>query len=310
MSIATVSRALNSPETVAEATRKRVLGVAAEMGYRPSTLGRNLVTGRSHLIGLMIPNLGTPLYGDMAMGIEDVFTGTGLQVVLASTRDDPDLELQATQDLLRHSVDCGIVINSRAGDGSLLESHSHWVHISPESPSFPLRVELDNYAGGRLAVQHLVDLGHRRVAHVAGSLREGKDRERGWRDELETNDLPADLLEAGDYTLEGGVRATEALLKREVPDAIFAAGDLMAVGALQALRKAGLSVPKDVSLIGFDDAAYADLVAPRLSTVQQPSYQMGRKAAELVLRHLAQEEPSIVLLHPRVIERESTAGRL
>jgi DNA-binding LacI/PurR family transcriptional regulator len=309
VSIATVSRALNNPETVAPSTRERVLQIAADMGYKPSTLGRNLVTGRSHLIALLIPNIGSPLYGDMAKGIEDVFMGTGLQVVLASTRDDPELELQATTELLEHSVDSGIVINSRAGDSSLLEAHSHWVHISPESPTFPMRVELDNYAGGRLAVQHLIDLGHRNIAHIAGPLREGKDRERGWRDELEANSLPLGLRADGDYTLESGRTAVKAMLERGRPDAIFAAGDLMAVGALQALTKAGLRVPQDVSLVGFDDAEYTTFVQPNLTTVQQPGYLMGKKAADLVLRHLAGEEPTIVFLHPKIIERDSTAPR-
>jgi DNA-binding LacI/PurR family transcriptional regulator len=309
VSIATVSRALNNPETVAPPTRERVLQIAADMGYKPSTLGRNLVTGRSHLIALLIPNIGSPLYGDMAKGIEDVLMGTGLQVVLASTRDDPELELLATTELLEHSVDSGIVINSRAGDSSLLEAHSHWVHISPESPTFPMRVELDNYAGGRLAVQHLVDLGHRNIAHIAGPLREGKDRERGWRDELEANSLPLGLRAAGDYTLESGIAAVKEMLGHGTPDAIFAAGDLMAVGALQALTKAGLRVPQDVSLVGFDDAEYTTFVQPSLTTVQQPGYVMGKKAADLVLRHLAGEEPTIVFLHPKIIERDSTAPR-
>ena len=309
VSIATVSRALNTPDSVAEATLERVLRIAEEMGYRPSTLGRNLVTGRSHLIGLVLPNIGSPLYGDMAEGIEDVLMGTGLQVVLASSRDDPELELQATAELLEHSVDAGIVINSRAGEGSLLEAHSSWVHISPESPSFPLRVELDNYAGGRLAVQHLVDLGHRSVAHIAGPLREGRDRERGWRDELIENGLTEGPYALGDYTLESGERATEALLEKGIPDAIFAAGDLMAVGALRTLRRAGLRVPEDLSLVGFDDADYTVLVQPTLTTVQQPSYHMGRKAAELVLKHLAREDPEIVYLHPKIIERDSTSAR-
>ncbi len=309
VSIATVSRAVNDPGSVAETTRERVLAVAAEMGYRPSTLGRNLVTGRSHLIGLVIPNINSPLYGDMAKGIEDALAGTGLQVVLASTRDEPELEVQAVCDLLSHSVDSGIIINSRVGDETPLEAYSGWVHISPESPSFPLRVELDNYAGGRLAVQHLIDLGHRDIAHIAGPLREGRDRARGWRDELSENGLPEGSLVTGDYTLKSGAEAAREILKRGRPDAIFAAGDLMAVGALRALEGTGLRVPEDVSLVGFDDAAYTTLVRPALSTVQQPSYLMGQKAAELVLRHLAGEEPTIFFLHPTVVERDSTAPK-
>ena len=309
VSIATVSRSLNNPDTVADATRERVLRVAAEMGYKPSVLGRNLVTGRSHLIGLIIPNIGSPLYSEMVKGIEDAFAGTGLQVVLALSRDDPELETSSVSSLLERSVDSGIVINSRAGDSSRLEAHSGWVHISPESPSFPLRVELDNYAGARLAVQHLVDLGHRKVAHVAGPLREGGDRERGWRDELRANGLAAGPRALGDYTLAGGARAAAEVLAG-APDAIFAAGDLMAVGALQTLGRAGLRVPQDVSLVGFDDSEYAQFAQPTLTTVRQPSYLMGKKAAELVLRHLAGEEPTAVLLHPEILERASTAPRL
>lgn len=309
VSIATVSRAVNAPESVAEATRERVLAIAAEMGYRPSTLGRNLVTGRSHLIGLVIPNIGSPLYGDMAEGIEDALAGTGLQVVLASTRDDPELEIGAIRDLLRHSVDSGIVINSRVGDETPLEAYSGWVHISPESPSFPRRIELDNYAGGRLAVQHLIDLGHRDIAHIAGPLREGGDRARGWRDELAGNDLLEGVLVMGDYTLESGANATREILERGRPDAIFAAGDLMAVGALRMLEASGLRVPGDVSLIGFDDAAYTTLVRPTLSTVRQPSYLMGKRAAELALRRLAGDDPTILFLHPEIVERDSTAPK-
>ena len=212
VSIATVSRSLNNPDTVADATRVRVLAVAAEMGYKPSVLGRNLVTGRSYLIGLIIPNIGSPLYGEMAKGIEDAFIGTGLQVVLALSRDDAELEIQSATNLIERSVDSGIVINSRAGDSSRLEAHSGWVHISPESPSFPLRIELDNYAGARLAVQHLVDLGHRKVAHIAGPLREGGDRERGWRDELHANGLSAGPQALGNYTLASGARAAQEVL--------------------------------------------------------------------------------------------------
>ena len=114
VSIATVSRSLNNPDTVADATRTRVLEIAAEMGYKPNILGRNLVTGRSHLVGLIIPNIGSPLYGEMAKGIEDAFAGTGLQVVLALSRDDPELEIRSAASLIERSVDSGIVINSRA----------------------------------------------------------------------------------------------------------------------------------------------------------------------------------------------------
>lgn len=147
------------------------------------------------------------------------------------------------------------------------------------------------------------------IAHIVSPLREGRDRERGWRDELEANDLPEGPRALGDHSYEGGIGAAEELLPQGRPDALGALGDLMAIGALRTLERADLHVPQDVSLIGFDNAEFARLVQPSLSTVQQPGYLMGKKAAELVLRHLSGKDSTIVFLYPTVLERESTASR-
>lgn len=317
VSTATVSRALNNPEAVAPPTRQRVLDITARLGYRPNSLGKNLVTGRSHLVGLVVPDIGTTLYGEMAKGIEDVLAGTGLQVVLASTRDRADLEREAVGSLLRHSVDTGIVINARlepggAGHGDAGHSdagHSGWVHISPESLGYGLRVELDNYAGGRLAVRHLLATGRRDVAHLAGPLREGSERERGWRDELASAGLEPGRRELGGYTFESGFEFGRALLRGGLPDAVFAAGDLMAAGVLAALTEAGISVPDAVALVGFDDAAYSRLLYPPLTTIRQPAYGMGRKAAEIALLRLAGETPGSAIFGPELVVRGSAPGR-
>ena len=304
VSTATVSRALNSPETVAPGTRKRILEVADRLGYQPNSLGKNLVTGRSHLVGLVIPDIGTTLYGEMVKGIEDELSGTGLQVVLASTRDDLTLEREAVSSLLRHSVDTGIVINSRLAPSGA--AHDHWVHISPESLEYNLRVELDNYAGARLAVRHLLGTGRQDIAHLAGPLREGLEREQGWHDELVSAGLGPGRRERGSYTLESGLQFGELLLKGGLPDAVFAAGDLMAAGVLSALAAAGVAVPGEVALVGFDDAAYTRLLQPALTTVRQPAYHMGQKAAEFALLRLAGETPDSVTLEPELVVRGTT----
>ena len=306
VSIATVSRALNKPETVAPATRERILEIAAGLGFKPNILGKNLVTGRSHLVGLLVPDIGTTLYGEMVKGVEDELSGTGMRVLLASTRDETELEREALDSLTYHGVDTGIVINSRLQPGG---GHDTWIHISPESLDFALRVELDNYTGARLAVRHLLDMGRRNVAHLAGGLREGGERERGWRDELMAAGLePAPLLR-GDYTLESGTRAAQLLLEKGLPDAVFAAGDLMAAGALQTLQAAGVGVPDEVALVGFDDAAYTSLLQPALTTVRQPAYDMGKKAAELALLKLAGETPASVTFSPELVVRASTSKK-
>lgn len=304
VSTATVSRTLNSPEAVAPETRRRVLEVAARLGYRPSSLGKNLVTGRSHLVGLIVPDIGTTLYGEMVKGIEDKLSGTGLQVVLASTRDNAALEREVVSSLLRHSVDIGVVINSRLAPGG--GARDDWVHVSPESLDFNLRVELDNYAGARLAVKHLLATGRRDIAHLAGPLREGRERERGWRDELVESGLKPGCLVQGGFTLDSGLRCGEELLREGLPDAVFAAGDFMAAGVLQTFQRAGIRVPDEVALVGFDDAAFARLLYPALTTIRQPAYHMGRKAAELALLQLAGGKPSSVTLSPELIVRGST----
>ena len=311
VSTATVSRAFNNPETVAPATLKRVLNIAEGLGFKPNILGKNLVTGRSHLVGLLVPDIGTTLYGEMVKGIEDELAGTGLRVLLASTRDEPELELEAVTSLNYHSVDTGIVINSRVNALNTKAggtAHDSWVHISPESLGFSLRVELDNYAGARLAVRHLVETGRRTIAHLAAPLREGQERERGWRDELLAWGLEPTLRLQGDYTLGSGVRAAQRLLK-ETFDAVFASGDLMAAGVLQTFQGASVNMPDEVALVGFDDAAYTSLLHPTLTTVRQPAYLMGKKAAELALLRLAGETPESVTFSPELVVRDSTGEK-
>lgn len=307
VSTATVSRAFNKPETVAPSTRKRILEAAERLDYRPNSLGKNLVTGRSHLVGLVVPDIGTTLYGEMVKGVEDELAGTGLQVVLASTRDDDELELEreAVSGLVQHSVDAGIVINSRLGLGSAF--HGDWVHISPESLEYTLRVELDNHAGARLAVRHLLETGRRDVRRLAGILREGREREQGWRDELLSAGLRPGRYERGDYTLGSGLHFGEALVSDGLPDAVFVADNLMAAGVLAALTRAGVAVPDDVAVVGFD-AAYTRFLHPTLTTVRQPAYQMGKKAAELALLQLAGETLRSVIFEPELVVRGSTRG--
>jgi DNA-binding LacI/PurR family transcriptional regulator len=316
VSIATVSRALNDPQQVTPATRNRVLEAASKVGYRPSPLGRNLVVGRSHLVGLIVPNIGFPLYGLMARSVEDVLEPLGLRALLASSDDDNDREVEAAQSLLRHAVDGGIVINSRASASLPSGPRYPWIHLSPERAGLPGAVELDNIAGGRLAAQHFLSLGRRRLAHVAGEGREGHDREAGFLGALRDHRLEPVSRAFGDYSEQTGRNSTRAILERvgrDGLDGLFLASDIMAAGALRELREAGLRVPEDGAVIGFDDAEFAGLLTPPLTTVRQPARAMGAAAAKLLLHAYTLESSETlsnqpVLFAPELVVRGSSVA--
>ncbi|GGO32350.1 LacI family DNA-binding transcriptional regulator [Deinococcus humi] len=306
VSIATVSRVFNDAASVSPETRQRVLERAEALGYAPSSLGRNLVRGRSELLGLIVPNVSFPLYGEMIGGIEAVLGEQGMSILLASSHDDAGSELTATQHLLRHAVDGGIVINSLLESSPPALRAVKWVQISPEHAGLPFRVELDNAEGGRLAALELLRVGRRQLAYLGAPGRESQERERGFAETLGQAGLTYRRAE-GDYSERSGTWAADTLLEGGgTPDAIFVAGDLMAAGVLRALHRRGLQVPGDVAVVGFDDAVIASLLYPRLTSVRQPARTMGAAAAELSLRLIAGLNAESVTFAPELVRREST----
>lgn len=316
VSIATVSRAMNAPHRVTPETRERVLAAAVRVGYRPSPLGRNLVVGRSHLVGLIVPNIGFPLYGSMARSLEEVLEPLGLRALLASSDDDENREIEAAHSLLSHAVDGGIVINSRASSRLPNGPRFPWVHIAPEAAGLAGAVELDNRAGGQLAAEHLIATGRRRLAHIAGLGREGADREAGWLAAIRAAGMKPVGRALGDYSEAAGRAATRAILERSGRaglDGLFLAGDVMAAGAMRELRQLGLRVPEDVAVIGFDDAEFAGMLEPPLTTVRQPARDMGAAAARVLLRAYTLDPPQLqaspILFEPELIVRGSSSAR-
>lgn len=306
VSIATVSRALGGG-AVSPQTRERVLERATALGYQPSPLGRNLVRGRSDLLGLIVPNVSFPLYGEMIRAVEDVLSRCGMSILLASSHDDAATERSAARHILRHAVDGVIVINSRLGAALPVQRQLGWVQVASEVPGLPNRVELDNEAGGELAARELIAACRRRFAFVGAPGRESQERERGFARTLAASNLSYRRIE-GDYSELSGLRAGEALFAgpQELPDAVFAAGDLMAAGVLRALHQRGLKVPQQVAVIGFDDAVIASLLYPRLTSIRQPAYPMGVAAAELALRLIGGQSAEPVVFTPELVRREST----
>lgn len=306
VSTATVSRVFNNADSVNPETRQRVIELAATLNYSPSPLGRNLVQGRSSLIGLLVPNLSFPLYGVMIRAVEDVLSAHGMSALLASSHDDAATETRAAHNLLRHAVDGGIVINSQAGLKLPTVRGMNWVQVAPELPNLPHRVELDNEEGGRLAARELLRCGRRHLAYVGAGGRESVDRERGFAAELAGVGLSYRRF-VGDYSEASGLVAAGSLLDQgDALDGIFAAGDLMAAGLLRALHLRGLRVPADVAVVGFDDALIASLLYPRLTSIRQPADLMGQAAAELVLSLLSGSPHPPQVFAPTLVRREST----
>jgi LacI family transcriptional regulator len=316
VSIATVSRALNNPGRVNAKTRAHVLEVIERLGYRPNAVARGLVTGRTHIVGLVIPDVEGPLYGAMARGLEDVLSPQGLHAMIASSDRDERRELEAIGALLDRQVDGLIVVGSGLSDATLnrLErAQLPWVLMEPERQHLERLgavnvVALDNRTGGRLAVQHLFERGCTRIAHIAGIRTAGAEREAGGLEALQARGLTWHSRATGDFTEASGDTACETILEAGRPDAMFVANDRMAAGAYRALRRHHLRVPEDISLVGFDGAPLGAYLEPGLTTMRQPAREMGRVAAQVLLEardgHAAQSR----LITPELIARESVIG--
>ena len=307
VSIATVSRVFNNAGSVRPGTLDKIMSSASLLGYEPSSLGRNLVRRRSYLIGLIVPNISVPLYGAMLHGIEDVLGRHDMKALLASSLDDRATEARVARGLMKHSIDGGIVINSRVGKALPTQRGSAWVHITPEIVGLDEhRVDLDNEEGGRLAAREFLAAGRREFGYVGAPGLESTERERGYAQELA---LAGHSYRAvpGDYSEESGYAAGLALLTGAL-GAVFVAGDLMAAGVLRALHQGGREVPGDVAVIGFDDALIASLLYPRLSTIHQPAYQMGAAAAQMTLDLIGRLPAPPVTFRPHLVRRESTSA--
>lgn len=293
--VATVSRVLNSSGYVKPETRQKVLAAAGELGFVPSQLARGLVRRLSATAGLVIPDITNPFFPAITRGVEDRASEAGYTVFLCNTDNDPALEALDVQKLRERRVD-GIIFVGTTDRRELVERL-----LADEIPVVVTDRQVDhadidsvlveNAWGAMAACLHLIDLGHSRIAHAAGHrlTRTGQDRCNGYRMALEQAGIPCDesLVCWGDFTLESGYAVAQILLGRSPrPTAIFAANDQMAFGVMRAAEEAGISVPDELSIVGFDDIQMASVVRPGLTTVRQPAYEMGRLAMSLLLERI------------------------
>jgi LacI family transcriptional regulator len=317
---ATASRALN-PQTrplVNDATAERVSRAAAELGYRPNPIARSLKTSRSGSIGTVIPDLNNPLFPPIVRGIEDVLSAAGYSALIVNTDNDADREAAQVASLRGRQVE-GMIFATARRHHPLLDQLAAegfamvLVNRRVESTAI-LNVTCDDANGVAAAVRHLVELGHRRIAHLAGpqSTSTGAVRLRAYRQAMADAGLPADgaLIAQCDYwTEDEGAMAVRRLLDGGGTfTAILAGNDLLALGAYDALGERGLVCPDDISVVGFNDIRFMDKLRPPLTSVRIPHYEIGAEAARVLLERLA--NPSLpaksVLLPPTLVVRQST----
>jgi len=290
----TVSRVLNGKGELDESTAARVRSVIAELGYVPSARAVNLARGRSRVVGMLVPSLTWPWMGEVLQGVIDTVESAGYGLLLFTcTRGEESMRQFATQ-VSSNAFDGLLVIEPEGTLDYITDLHSRGLPVvmiddRGHQPLFP-SVATTNRDGGAAAAEHLISLGRRRPLVLTGHLRFGctEDRLDGFAEQYSTagQPIPEELVIEGDFTFECGVVAVERLLAAGIEfDAVFAHNDLSAAGALKAIREAGLQVPQDISVVGFDDVPLASHTEPPLTTVHQPMRRMGATAAQLLLGH-------------------------
>jgi len=318
VSPSTVSRALNDSPLIREETKARIRRIAAELGYERNELARGLVMGSSQALGLLIPDITNPFFAEITRGVGEAAHAQGYGVILCNTEGDPEREWSYIRLLKRKRVD-GLILTSVTVETPYLKdlarSKTPFVLVSRSSRIVKAPyVGVDDRLGGRLAVEHLVELGHQRIGFIGGQpdVQSCIDRLEAFKEVLSERGLPLrkGWVVFSDFTQAAGYKAGLRILRRRTrPTAIFAANDVTALGVLQAAEELGLRVPDDLSLVGYDDISYAALPRIELTTVAQPSFEMGKIAAEWLLSVIGgkRRRPLHRLLKPRLVVRRTTA---
>jgi LacI family transcriptional regulator len=315
---ATASRALNEATRglVRPATVAKVRAVAAELGYQVNPIARSLKTARSETVGVLVPDLTNPLFPPIVRGIEDELGGSGYTVLTANTDNDPDRTASSFGVLQARQVD-GFIVATALRDDPLLEDAVArgvpLVLVNRQTEHLDVSAVAGDDAGGvARTVDHLVELGHREIAHIAGprSVSTGVQREQAFRAAMRRHGLSdSRVIEAEAYSEPAGRTALLQLLTTDRPTAVVAGNDLLAIGCYDALEESGLSCPDDMSVAGFNDMPFISHLRPPLTSVRVPQYELGVEAARLLLDRLTGRTltPRVVLLPVTLVVRGSTA---
>jgi DNA-binding LacI/PurR family transcriptional regulator len=317
----TVSRALRGSSLISAETSQRVRMIAAEMGYRPSAAARTLRTNRSHALGVIIRNVDDPFFSEILQGIEEVAQASGYSLFMAASRKDHVQEQAIVQDMVERRVDGIIICSTPVTIEQSRQLARFGVPIvmvnNQAAEEYRFSIYHDDLDGSRQITRHLIELGHRKIAYLGNSnaMRSTLDRQAGFQQELDSSgiDIPAAYIhQVPGGNPENGLGGLEYFLNLPVlPTAVVCYNDMMAIGVLQALQLAGVPVPEQMSVAGFDNIIFSAYTNPPLTTFDQPKHFIGAEAARLVLGLLDGSEksadPKIQTLKGRLLVRGSTA---
>jgi LacI family transcriptional regulator len=314
---ASVSRALGGiSNKVSVETRERIQRIALELGYRPNAVAASLRTKRTNLVGIVVPDLGNPLFGPIVQGLEHDLREQGLMCLIVQIPPSRAARRSVIEALAHRQVS-GLIILSAEADDPMLEASLEFglptvlINRGLGERRFSCVVNDDRHSV-RLVLEHLAALGHRRIAHIAGpsTSSTGRARRQAFDELTVAMKLKGTVRVADAFTRDAGLVAVRHLLKRAKPTAIFAANDLIAMGVYDGLHELCIDIPAQISVVGHNDMPFVDLIAPPLTTVHVAIDQMSRQGAQLMIDTLRMpdQEPSTRMLQPRLIVRGSTAA--
>ena len=314
VSVSTASRALNNRSDVSPKTRARVIAVAERLGYVPSSLAKGLWSGTTKTVGVVVTNITNSFYAHLVAGIENVMDMHGYNILLSSTHEDPEREMRAMKLLLEQRVD-GIILapveSEPAAVDFLNKNRVPYVIVGRKARNADTNhVVCDDLLIGRMAAQHLLEAGHRRILFINSAKNYSSElRAQGFRDVLAEKGIALgedQILPVYDNR-ELPKIVTSALDRPELPTAIFCFCDDMAIGVMQVLRQRGLKIPKDIAVMGVDNLKVTELLDPPLTTIDTAKHQMGTRSAEVLLQAMQEPNKGVdrVVLEPRLIKRVS-----
>ena len=324
LSQATVSKVLRDHPDIGEETRKRVLDRVKELDYQPNSLARSLVTGRSYLIGLVAPSLLHPFFAEIALALSAAIRDKGYSLIVSSSEEDPELEKEEISRLLGRRLDALVIASTGSNMEQLRRMDANgqpYVLIDRDLPGLAANfVGINDEKAGRLATEHLVDMGCTRIAHIRGQDNStGIGRFEGYRQALRHRGLPyvENYVVSRSYvdteTTRQGAEAMRLLLERDPrPDGVFCFNDPLAIGAMTTILEAGLRIPEDIALIGCGNLPNNDWLRVSLSSIDQHSQMIGQRAADLVLNLIETKQPpraQTIILEPTLTPRSSTRRR-
>ena len=321
VSVTAVSRILNDPKYGSERARTSVFTAVKKLGYQPNNIARSMVQGKTRMIALVIPVVRNSFFTDVARGVEDVAHKYGYRVMLCNT-DEDEIKQQSYLEALRGKIIDGFIIAAASDEDRDLKkidrSQLPFVLIDRQPPGVTAdAVVVDNRDGAYKATEYLLNLGHRQIGIITGrnDTLPGRERLRGYREALTAAGIaPVEALTRdGRFTREGGYEAAQAILNAPVQaTAIFASNNAMTHGCLKALVAAGIKIPRQMAVVGFDDADWAELFTPPLTVIRQPTYTMGTLAGEILFQRLGETTPSErkeIVLKPELVIRESCGAK-